>query len=64
MSDSEAVEVVHQMMAAREQEMAAAQVYQPKHKPSARRQFGKEVAGCLLGLAYAVMFALLMAVLQ
>lgn len=58
------VETVQAMIAARKKEQAAAQVHQPKHKPSARRQFWKEVVGCLLGLTYAVMFTLIMAVLQ
>ena len=70
MSDSEAVEVVHQMIAAREQAEArtaalASQVAKKKYDPSAARQrFWKEVAIYPLTLVCAAAYTLLMAVLQ
>lgn len=69
MTSAEAVEVVHQMMEAREQEEArtaalASQVA-TKYDPSAvRRKFWEEVCGLALMLAWALMYTLLMAVLQ
>lgn len=70
MSDSEAIEIVHQMMAAREREEArtaalASQVAKKKYDPSAARQrFWKEVAIYPLTLVCAAAYTLLMAVLQ
>lgn len=70
MSDSEAIEVVHGMMAAREREAArtatlASQVATKKYDPSAARQrFWKEVAVYPLTLVCAAAYTLLMAVLQ
>lgn len=70
MSDSEAVEVVHQMIAARDHEEArtaalASQVATKKYDPSAARQrFWKEVAVYPLTLVCAAAYTLLMAVLQ
>lgn len=70
MSDSEAVEVVHQMIAARDHEEArtaalVSQVATKKYDPSAARQrFWKEVAVYPLTLVCAAAYTLLMAVLQ
>lgn len=70
MTSAEAVEIVHQMMDAREQEEArtaalASQVATKKSDPStARRKFWEEVCGLALMLAWALMYTLLMAVLQ
>lgn len=69
MSDAEAIQVVHGMMAAREREEAktaalASQVA-TKYDPSAARQrFWKEVAVYPLTLVCAAAYALLMAVAQ
>lgn len=66
MTNAEAVEVVHQMMDAREREMAAAM--QPPTKEydagAARREIWKEVAVYPLTLVCAAAYTLLMAVLQ
>lgn len=66
MTSTEAVEVVHQMMDAREREMAAAM--QPPTKEydagATRRAFWKEVAVYPLTLACVAAYALLMAVAQ
>lgn len=70
MSDAEAIQVVHGMMAAREQKEArtaalASQVAKKKYDPSAARQrFWKEVAIYPLTLVGAAAYTLLMAVLQ
>ena len=66
MSDAEAVEVVHQMMDAREREMAAAmQPVTKKYGPtSTRRESWKEVAVYPLTLVCAAAYALLLAVAQ
>lgn len=70
MSSAEAVEVVHQMMEAREQEEArtaalASQVATKKYDPSnTRREFWKEVAIYPLTLVCAAAYTLLMAVAQ
>lgn len=70
MSDSEAIEVVHQMMDAREQEEArtaalASQVAMKRNDPgAARRAFWKEVAVYPLTLVCVAAYALLMAVAQ
>ena len=70
MTSAEAVEIVHQMMDAREQEeertaALASQVATKKYDPSAvRRKFWEEVCGLALMLAWALMYTLLMAVLQ
>lgn len=70
MSSAEAVEIVHQMMEAREQEEArtaalASQVATKKYDPSAaRRAFWKEVAIYPLTLVCAATYTLLMAVAQ
>lgn len=70
MSDAEAIQVVHGMMAAREREAAktaalASQVAKKKYDPSAARQrFWKEVAIYPLTLVCAAAYTLLMAVLQ
>ena len=70
MSDSEAIEVVHQMMAARDHEEAgtaalASQVVTKRNDPgAARRAFWKEVAIYPLTLACVAAYALLMAVAQ
>lgn len=70
MSDSEAIEVVHQMMAARDHEEArtatlAPQVVTERNGPgAARRAFWKEVAVYPLTLVCAAAYALLMAVAQ
>lgn len=70
MTSAEAVEVVHQMMEAREQEEArtaalASQVATKKYDPSAARQrFWKEVAIYPLTLVCAAVYTLLMAVVQ
>lgn len=70
MSSAEAVQVVHQMMDAREQEeaRAAALAYQVATKKSdsanTRREFWKEVAVYPLTLVCAAAYTLLMAVLQ
>lgn len=70
MTSAEAVEIVHQMMDAREQEEArtaalASQVATQKYDPSAARQrFWKEVAIYPLTLVCAAAYTLLMAVLQ
>ena len=66
MSSAEAIQVVHQMMDAREREMAAME--QPPAKEydagSARQRFWKEVAVYPLTLVCAAAYALLMAVAQ
>ena len=66
MTSTEAVEVVHQMMNAREREMAAAM--QPVTKKSdpanARREFWAEVAVGPLTVVSIFAWALLMAVAQ
>ena len=70
MSSAEAVQVVHQMMEAREQEEArtaaiASQVATKKYNPSAVRQRSwKEVAVYPLTLVCAAVYTLLMAVAQ
>lgn len=70
MSSAEAVEVVHQMIDAREQEEArtaalASQVAMKRNDPgAARRAFWKEVAVYPLTLACVAAYALLMAVAQ
>lgn len=66
MSSAEAIQVVHQMMDAREREMAAAmQPVTKKYDPaSTRREFWKEVAIYPLTLVCAAVYALLMAVAQ
>lgn len=70
MSSAEAIQVVHQMMDAREQEEArtaalASQVAAKKYDPSAARwKFWKEVAVYPLTLVCALAYTLLMAVLQ
>ena len=70
MSDSEAVEVVHQMMAARDHEEArtaalASQMVTERNDPgAARRAFWKEVAIYPLTLLCAAAYTLLMAVAQ
>ena len=70
MTSAEAVEIVHQMMDAREQEEArtaalASQVVTKKYDSSAaRRKFWKEVAIYPLTLVCAAAYTLLMAVLQ
>lgn len=70
MSNAEAIQVVHQMMDAREQEEArtaalASQVATKKYDPSAARQrFWKEVAIYPLTLVCAAVYTLLMAVVQ
>lgn len=70
MTSEEAVEVVHQMMEAREQEEAitaalASQVDAKKYDPGAARQrFWKEVAIYPLTLLCAAAYTLLMAVAQ
>lgn len=72
MSDAEAIQVVHGMMAAREREQEeartaalASQVAMKKNDPGAtRRAFWKEVAVYPLTLACVAAYALLMAVAQ
>lgn len=70
MSDAEAIQVVHGMMAAREREEArtaalASQVVTERNDPgAARRAFWKEVAVYPLTLVCAAVYALLMAVAQ
>lgn len=70
MSSAEAVEVVHQMMEAREQEEArtaalASQVVTERNNPgAARRAFWREVAVYPLTLVCAAVYTLLMAVAQ
>ena len=65
MSDAEAIQVVHGMMAAREREEARAAVAAPKHDAGAtRRRFWKEVAIYPLTLACVAAYALLLAVAQ
>lgn len=69
MSSAEAVEIVHQMMEAREQEARtaalASQVATKKYDPSAaRKRFWKEVAIYPLTLVCAAVYTLLMAVAQ
>lgn len=69
MSDAEAIEVVHGMMAAREREEArtapASQVAMERNDPgAARRAFWKEVAVYPLTLVCVAAYALLMAVAQ
>ena len=70
MTSAEAVEIVHQMMDAREQEEArtaalSSQVATKKYDPSAARQrFWKEVAVYPQSLVCAAAYTLLMAVLQ
>lgn len=70
MSSAEAIQVVHQMMDAREQEEArtaalASQVVTERNDPgAARRAFWREVAVYPLTLVCAAVYALLMAVAQ
>lgn len=70
MSSAEAIQVVHQMINAREQEEAriaalASQAATKKYDPSAaRRAFWKEVAIYPLTLVCAAAYTLLMAVAQ
>lgn len=70
MSSAEAVQIVHQMIEAREQEEArtaalASQVVTKKYDPAnTRREFWKEVAIYPLTLVCAAAYTLLMAVLQ
>ena len=70
MSSAEAVQVVHQMMEAREQEEArtaalASQVVTERNDPgAARRAFWREVAVYPLTLVCAAVYTLLMAVTQ
>lgn len=70
MSDAEAIQVVHGMMAAREREAAktaalASQVAMKRNDPgAARRAFWKEVAVYPLTLVCVAAYALLMAVAQ
>lgn len=70
MTSAEAVEVVHQMMEAREQEEArtaalVSQVDTKKYNPSAaRKRFWKEVAIYPLTLVCVAAYTLLMAVAQ
>lgn len=70
MSDAEAIQVVHGMMAAREREEArttalAPQVVTKRNDPGAtRRAFWKEVAVYPLTLVCVAAYALLMAVAQ
>lgn len=66
MSDAEAVEVVHQMMDAREREMAAMEQTPTKEYDAgaARQRFWKEVAIYPLTLVCALAYTLLMAVAQ
>lgn len=70
MSSAEAIQVVHQMMAAREREEArtaalVSQVVTKRTDPgAARRAFWKEVAIYPLTLACVAAYALLMAVAQ
>lgn len=66
MTSAEAVEVVHQMMDAREREMAAAmQPVTKKYDPvSTRREFWAEVAVGPLTVVSIFAWALLMAVVQ
>ena len=70
MSDAEAIQVVHQMMDAREREeertaALASQVAMKRNDPgAARRAFWKEVAIYPLTLVCAAVYALLMAVAQ
>lgn len=70
MTNAEAVEIVQQMMDAREQEEArtaalASQVATKKYDPSAaRKRFWKEVAIYPLTLVCAAAYTLLMAVAQ
>ena len=66
MSSAEAIQVVHQMMAAREREMAATEQTPTKEYDTGatRRKFWKEVAVYPLTLVCAAAYALLMAVAQ
>lgn len=70
MSSAEAIQIVHQMMEAREQEeertaTRASQAATKKYDPSAARQrFWKEVAIYPLTLVCAAVYTLLMAVAQ
>lgn len=66
MTSTEAVSVVHQMMAAREREMAAMEQTPTREYDAgaARRRFWKEVAVYPLTLACVAAYALLMAVAQ
>lgn len=70
MSDAEAIQVVHGMMAAREREEARTAALAPQvvternDSGAARRAFWKEVAIYPLTLVCAAAYALLMAVLQ
>lgn len=70
MSSAEAIQVVHQMMDAREREEArtaalASQVVTERNDPgAARRAFWREVAVYPLTLVCAAVYALLMAVAQ
>lgn len=70
MSSAEAIQVVHQMMDAREREEArtaalASQVVTERSDPgAARRAFWREVAVYPLTLVCAAVYALLMAVAQ
>lgn len=70
MSSAEAIQVVHQMMDAREREeertaALVSQVVTERNDPgAARRAFWREVAVYLLTLVCAAVYALLMAVAQ
>lgn len=66
MSDAEAIQVVHQMMDAREREMTDAMQAVTKKYDTAnvRREFWKEVAIYPLTLVCVAAYALLMAVAQ
>ena len=66
MSSAEAIQVVQQMMAAREREMAAMEQTPTKEYDAgaARQRFWKEVAIYPLTLVCAAAYTLLMAVLQ
>ena len=66
MTSTEAVSVVHQMMAAREREMAAMEQTPTREYDAgaARRRFWKEVAVYPLTQVCAAVYTLLMAVLQ
>lgn len=70
MSSAEAIQVVHQMMDAREQEeartaaLASQMVTKEYDSGAARRAFWKEVAVYPLTLVCAAVYALLMAVAQ
>lgn len=66
MTSTEAVSVVHQMMAAREREMAAMEQTPTREYDAGavRRKFWREVAVYPLTLVCALAYTLLMAVLQ